>query len=158
TLDRELETQVLSSGEHFERAPMYHLHVLDALLDVRDVFQSHDEMQAAELAKTTASLARFAQQILHPDGEIPLLGDSALGEAPPARELIQQAGVPMTPPTSGPRSAPRSRLVGDYWTWSDGGDFLVLDAGSVGADELPAHAHSDLTTFEASIAGHRVIV
>jgi uncharacterized heparinase superfamily protein len=53
---------------------------------------------------------------------------------------------------------PQAVARGDIWTWRDGGDFLVFDAGAVGADHLPAHAHSDLLTIEASLAGHRLIV
>jgi hypothetical protein len=35
---------------------------------------------------------------------------------------------------------------------------VILDAGRVGADHLPAHAHSDLLTWEASLAGHLLVV
>ena len=47
---------------------------------------------------------------------------------------------------------------GDYWRWQQGTDCLLFDAGPVGADELPAHAHCDLLTIEASIGGRRVFV
>src|SRR5262249_49892141 len=50
------------------------------------------------------------------------------------------------------------RRTGDYWVWRNGGDFFLMDAGPVGADHLPAHAHSDLLTIEASSAGRRLVV
>ena len=36
--------------------------------------------------------------------------------------------------------------------------FLVVDAGPVCPDDLPAHAHSDLFGFEASVGGARIVV
>ena len=48
--------------------------------------------------------------------------------------------------------------VGDYWVYRDGGDFFLFDAGPVGPDHLPAHAHADLLGFEASLSGRRLFV
>ena len=39
-----------------------------------------------------------------------------------------------------------------------GDDYLVVDCGRIGPDDLPAHAHGDVLSFELSIAGHRIIV
>ncbi len=49
-------------------------------------------------------------------------------------------------------------VVSDYWVYRHAGDFLLFDAGTVGADHLPAHAHADLLTLEASIEGRRLLV
>jgi uncharacterized heparinase superfamily protein len=54
--------------------------------------------------------------------------------------------------------AATARIVGDYWSYRSGGEYLLLDAGPVGADHLPAHAHADLLGFEASVQGQRVFV
>ncbi len=101
-------------------------------------------------------MARFLAGILHPDGEIPLFGDSALGESAAGDRLLTSVCVDVSPQPSEPSSAAVN--VGDYWTWREGAHFLVFDAGPVGADELPAHAHCDLLTLEASIGGQRLFV
>lgn len=92
----------------------------------------------------------FISQVTHPDGEIPLLGDSCFSEAP--LPLIASS-----PHRSFPSSAVAAQ-VGPYWTFRSGGDYLLFDAGPVGPDHLPAHAHADLLTIEASVAGRRLIV
>jgi uncharacterized heparinase superfamily protein len=161
-LTRELPHQIMTHGEHFERSPMYHALVLDALLDIRDAVRDLEPDLARLCDASSYRMAEFLERILHPDGEIPLLGDSALGEAGPPRELIRQSriGMPGRDGSSDPSSATntRGRLCGDYWVWRAGTDYLLLDAGPVGPDHLPAHAHSDLSTFELSLAGRRFIV
>jgi uncharacterized heparinase superfamily protein len=157
-LRRELPRQILPHGEHFERAPMYHAQMLDVLLDIRDALRGADPSLSAFCGQTAIRMAEFLEQILHPDGEIPLLGDSALGESPAPRNLIRQSiDTDATIPRKVAAPAGASR-IGDYWTWRDGENYLLLDAGPVGAPHLPAHAHSDLSTIEASVGGTRLIV
>jgi uncharacterized heparinase superfamily protein len=157
-LRRELPRQILPHGEHFERAPMYHAQMLDVLLDVADAVRVTDPPLSAYCGEITGRMAEFLRQILHPDGGIPLLGDSALGESPLPQNLIHQSivGQEAVPREA---AAPAGALrLGDYWMWRDGRNSLLLDAGPVGADHLPAHAHSDLSTIEASIGGRRFLV
>jgi uncharacterized heparinase superfamily protein len=156
--ERELPEQILEHGEHFERSPMYHAQMLDALLDIRDGARNLDSQLARSCGDAAARMAGFLEQILHPDGEIPLLGDSAFGESPPPGELIRQAIQTGNEPRQPASNVSLTRRAGDYWTFREGSDFLLLDGGPVGPDHLPAHAHSDLTTFEFSIGGRRLVV
>lgn len=155
-VQKELAEQILPHGEHFERSPMYHAHMLEAMLDVRDAVREIAPSRARETDRTARAMAEFLQRILHPDGEIPLLGDSCFGEAPSPDRLawrLHRNGESGEPTTETP-----AVRVGDYWTWRDGGDFLLFDMGPVGPDHLPAHAHCDLLTIEASLGGRRLIV
>ncbi|MBN2473998.1 MAG: alginate lyase family protein [Pirellulales bacterium] len=161
----QLDEQILPHGEHFERSPMYHALMLDALLDVRDV-AAHLRPELAQICGATAErMAGFLTAILHCDGEIPLLGDACFGESPPAKRLVarvgsgdSQAEPRDTVAIRTPAMVPSACRVGDYWTYHHGTDFLLFDAGPVGPDHLPAHAHADLLTFEASIRGKRFFV
>lgn len=162
---RELSEQVLPHGEHFERSPMYHAQMLDLLLDVQDALAEHLPDIADCLAKTTTQMAGFLGEILHPDGRIPLLGDSCHGETPPAELLLtrasqcDRAAAPEEADTTpGCAARPSALTRGEYWIYHHGGDFLLFDRGPVGADHLPAHAHADLLSFEASVDGQRVFV
>ncbi len=155
-LCEQLDEQILPSGEHFERSPMYHAQMLSAILDVHDAVRSVRPELARTCQRFAVRMAAFLSRILHPDRGIPLLSDSALGETPCVEVLLAdvdrcvdwQPGSQVAMPVT----------VGDYWTWRDGSDFILLDAGAVGADDLPAHAHCDLLTIEASFAGQRVFV
>ena len=51
-----------------------------------------------------------------------------------------------------------SHWHGDYFIHRSERGFLLFDAGDVGPDHLPAHAHSDLLGFEASAFGKRLFV
>ena len=101
-LRREIGEQVLPDGGHFERSPMYHALVLEDLLDIQCLGLSQPacaETSAGRpatevanciglVAETVVRMAAYLRRILHPDGEIPLFNDSALGVARPSRELL----------------------------------------------------------------------
>ena len=132
----------------------------------------------AEFCHQTATrMATFMQAILHPDDGIPLLGDSCFDDCPPPRQLLERAVVlerAGTGPFFGDKTLSANQRrpenmdlspcvaqagqAGDYWVYRSGRDLLVFDAGPVGPDHLPAHAHADLLTFEASWNGQRLFV
>ncbi len=159
---RELPEQVLDHGEHFERSPMYHREMLNLTSDVRDWTQDGDPALADACDDTARRMTDFLDTIAHPDGQIPLLGDSCLAEACPASTPIPHgtasAGDARPSPTTRSADAPATRRVGDYWTWRHERDYLLFDAGPVGPDHLPAHAHADLLNIEISIDGRRFVV
>ena len=164
-LRKELAAQILSHGEHFERSPMYHAQMLEAVLDVRDAVSTLMPELAELCQGVSAEMATFLSAILHPDGEIPLLGDACLGQTAPPGHLTSRAAGGSSQPVSSlpcepqaPVGPPSGRIVGDYWIYRHNADFILFDAGPVGPDHLPAHAHADLLSFEASLHGQRLIV
>ena len=155
-LPAELSRQVLPHGEHYERAPMYHCQVLGNLLQSTILLATIDDSLASTCRDYATQMFEFVVSILHPDGEIPLFGDSCFGEAYSVSELTQLATL-----ADVDQAATRdagAHTVGAYWVWRSGDDALILDSGPAGADDLPAHAHCDLLNFEASIGGQRWIV
>lgn len=151
-IDHELQYQILPHGEHYERSPMYHCQVLAGLLDVIDCVAPLDAPLASRWKKVATGMASFLRRLLHPDGQIPLLGDSAFDETPSPGVLLEAAD----PADGSPREGASAQ--GGYWTFRDKDSFLLLDAAPVGADDLPAHAHADLLTIEASSLGKRLFV
>jgi uncharacterized heparinase superfamily protein len=153
-LPRECRRQVLAHGEHFERSPMYHWQMIDVLSDIRDVTVRRSLPLSTLCGELVERMERFATKLLHPDGEIPLLGDSVFGDVPASVQTCSRSGITVN------RVAAdfSARRIGDYWSFRSGADFLLLDAGPVGADHLPAHAHADLLTLEASVGGRRLFV
>ena len=153
---QQLIEQILPSGEHFERSPMYHAQMLSAVLDIRDAAKLA-RPDLADMCHAVASrMASFLSRILHPDGGIPLLSDSALDETPNPSVLIQVVNDSSRTVICGPAQV-RDEKDG-YWIWRHDRDFLVFDAGPIGADELPAHAHCDLLNLEATVDGQRLFV
>ncbi|MGB9690108.1 heparinase II/III domain-containing protein, partial [Thermogutta sp.] len=154
-LPKECAEQILRSGEHFERCPMYHVDVLLALADICDALQRAAWKSGWSPEASVEKMARFLGAILHPDGQIPLFGDSTLDLTPSPREVF--ARLKLDFPNLQPAGA-QSGMVGDYWVYREGGKFLIFDTGPVGPDHLPAHAHADLLTLEASWDGERLFV
>jgi len=156
-LARELPEQVLDDGGHFERSPMYQLRVAWLLLALHNA----DEPALAPLVgDALARLLAASARLRHPDGEIALFNDSAFGVYPPPQALIEAharitgASAPVAPGTAAPFALPRT---GYFGARGEGDAYLVCDAGPIGPDYQPGHAHGDLLSFELSFGGRRVL-
>jgi uncharacterized heparinase superfamily protein len=161
-LQRELTEQILPDGGHIERSPTYHAQVLEDLLDLQALVEAcgRASKNCAELlSQHVTRMADFLRSILHPDDEISLFNDSALGVARAPRELLTRAGeslevssndspqVTVHPETGyAVLRAPRSESC------------LVFDCGPVGPDYQPGHGHCDVLSYELSLHGRRVVV
>jgi len=156
TLPRELAIQITEQGEHFERSPMYHCHMLEVMLDLRDATAQVDPAISSCAAQAAVRMGQFLSRVLHPDNDIPLLGDSWLDDAPSPPNLLARIESPSSVEASKENETTSS--AGGYWTFRDRDNFLLLDVAPACPDHLPAHAHADLLGIEASVAGQRLFV
>ncbi|MDB4757104.1 hypothetical protein OAG56_06985, partial [Mariniblastus sp.] len=115
-LKPEANVQVLKSGEHFEKSPMYHCQVTWIFLELAWLFKSIDQ-RIAEFCQTVAErMVDFLLKICHPDGEIPLFSDSCFGEAPDVRSICSFASLQGIDVSQCDRSRPTQvSFVSDYW-------------------------------------------
>jgi uncharacterized heparinase superfamily protein len=147
---------MLSDGMHFERSPMYHARVTFLLLLL--YASGHEEIQALVRPFLSRAL-EVLQMVCHPDGQIALFNDSAFGISNDAVELLdwgRALGVyPVANYPAGPWSLP---AAGYYGCQSATGFFVICDAGPIGPDYIPGHAHGDIFSFELSCRNHRIIV
>ncbi|MBI4816896.1 MAG: alginate lyase family protein [Deltaproteobacteria bacterium] len=156
-LNEQLPEQVLSDGVHYERSPMYQSLLIWALLDVLGCLpRTHPDR--AWIAKFAVDMARALEELLHPDGGIPLLNDSTEEIAPAPSTLLhavrKEAGS--WDPDSGQLSKFAESASG-YYVSRGPEAFLVFDAGELGPPHLLAHAHADLFSFELSLLGLRFV-
>lgn len=142
-LKRELKEQILPDGMHYERSPMYHLRIL-WLVDV--LTKLADGVFRDELEEMRTRMIDALTKLRHPDGEIALFNDAAIG--------IYADAWRGRAPKMGAWSLPDA---GYYGYRSETGDYLIADAGAVGPDYQPGHAHADYLSFELSLDGRRVI-
>jgi uncharacterized heparinase superfamily protein len=145
-LQDQLPEQVLPDGGHFERSPMYQSRITYLLSQMAAL--DNDRVNFL-LGDTLAKMKRVLALTSHPDGEIALFNDAAFGIAPIPSDLGVAA------PIFGSFSLPDS---GYYGARTEQGDFVICDAGPVGPDYIPGHAHGDIFSFELSLAGSRTIV
>ena len=155
----EINEQVLSDGMHFERSPMYHLRYIYLLLLLMKMGRDDIRPTARAAAGEMISALRCLR---HPDGEIALFNDSALGIYNRPADLIalweNETGSLIGEEDTAPAGNWALPEAGYYGFRDDDGNYLICDAGPVGPDYLPGHAHGDIFSFELSLKGHRVIV
>ena len=89
----ELNVQILPDGGHYERSPMYHLIMLELVADAAVTLEAAGCEVPSLLKETLRRMSLFADQIAHPDGEIPLFNDAAFGIAQPQGALLAFVGA-----------------------------------------------------------------
>ncbi len=157
----QLDEQVLADGGHFERSPMYHALILEDILDCLNLVRSSQDFDNQEFDKSLKTKAKsmlgFLNDIIHPDGSFPVFNDTAQGIASTPKQLFSYA----------------QRLNLD-WA-QDGSDLIekqdfglvvlnsmqfrcIIDAGVIGPDYLPGHAHCDTLSYELSLQGQLIVV
>lgn len=140
---------------------MYHALMLKDYLDCLGLerhlgAQWFDEEDREQLRRAV----RFFVKTLHPDGEIALLNDAATGIAPKPLKLLKHAQNVLAMPGAALEANLGSVALAHtgWYVLRDETSFLIYDAGDVGPDHNPAHAHGDTLSFELSIGEQRVIV
>jgi uncharacterized heparinase superfamily protein len=161
-LREQIAEQILPDGGHIERSPMYHAWVLDDLLDIQQLFElcTPDDPQCMSVVSDGVTrMTRYLSEIVHPDGEIPLLNDSQLDVTRPTDRILADGGASEW---ILPRGGTESRLLPDtgYATIRDHGSrsFLIFDCGPLGPDYQPGHGHADVLSYELTLHGQRVVV
>ena len=164
-LREQVPEQILADGGQFERSPMYHALALEDMLDLWNALQAHRDALPAPVAAwidgeraRIGAMRAWLQAMTHPDGEIALFNDAAIGVAPSPSELDAYARrlgfAALQAPTDG-----LTRLADSgYLRVQHGAMVAILDVGAIGPDYLPGHAHADTLSFELSLFGRRVLV
>lgn len=154
---RELEEQVLADGGHFERSPMYHLIVLEDLLDLINIHRVYGLECPAQWQEAASRMLAWSGLMRHPDGGIPFFNDAAFGIAPEPAEIDRYAcRLGLEPPR--PSGKPHQLVQSGYARVRNDRTTLLVDMAPLGPDYLPGHAHADTLSFECSIDGQRVFV
>jgi hypothetical protein len=161
-LGQEIDEQFLTDGGHYERSPMYHALLTEGLLDLVNVVPEDDAVRRHLLPRLPAIL-RFLEVLAHPDGAPPLFNDCAVGVASqPSHLLAYAAEMGLRPAPGDHEPSTRAEVThfpaSGYHAWRARGVAFFYDAGPVGPDYQPAHAHADMFSFELSVGGHRLVV
>lgn len=164
-LEREIPEQILSDGGQFERSPMYHALALEDMLDLCNVTAHYAaaiparwHISPSQWRLRIPAMRHWLAAMCHPDGEICFFNDSAIGIAPPPRELEQYAERLGFPAASKIPAGVTHLESSGYIRVEERTLVAILDVAPVGPDYLPAHAHADTLSFELSLFGQRVIV
>jgi uncharacterized heparinase superfamily protein len=165
-LDQELPEQILADGGHFELSPMYHCIILEVLLDLinlhdvyADEYSANDNdfagivgTRVAGWRSTVLKMHRWLNTMCHPDNKISFFNDATFDVAPNPDELNAYAKrLGLQPAVESLRGV--TRLPASGFTRLQNETAVVLvDAGKIGADYIPGHAHADTLSFECCLA------
>lgn len=153
-LKQEVARQILADGVHYERSPSYHAQVFADLVEIRHALG--DKADGAVIDGSLTAMAKAVLALSHPDGGPALFNDAGLHMAYSPAECAQAYTLVTGKLTSKPQ----------HFAFDDAGYFgvhnpsysLITDMGRIGPDDLPAHAHGDIGSFELSVGAQRVIV
>lgn len=151
----EAKTQILDDGGYFEKSIMYHAIILEGILDIINILpvnNTHFEL----FTDIASKMLKFLIYSTHPNGSIALFNDSTEEIAPTTKRLVKYAE--------------RLNLIFDnkktvkyfknseIFSYSDKGLYFIIKGGKIGPDNIPAHAHADIFTYELSYLGEKIIV
>ncbi len=157
-LESELAEQILDDGGHYERSPMYHCQVLEDNLAVWSVLEASPDFLTSAIKR----MVSFLKGISHPDGDIPLFGDSVLDSRRPACALSRIAGdlCGFEAGTPGADSPPTAFDCSGFFVMPspETGGRLIAKAGPPGPGYQLGHAHCDMLGYELSLGPERFIV
>jgi uncharacterized heparinase superfamily protein len=157
-LREQISEQILPDGMHFELSPMYHCRMLYVLT----MLMATGNRRLRELIdEPLGRMLKALDVVCHPDGRIALLNDSAFGiynEPAELRTFAQEESTPVKSSVDAPVGCFSLPDAG-YYGWSGRkGDYIICDAGKIGPDYIPGHAHADMFNYELSLDGQRVVV
>ena len=153
-LIRELKKQVLNDGMHYERSPMYHLIILERVLDSLNFAKSTKDNLEPELRFYATRMTGLVMNWQDLD-RIPMMQDSAYGIALSIPSILEYS----------------YSLLGDHYPitvnhFGDSGYRMInsdnfrmfANVGSIGPSYQPGHSHADELNFELFYKGDPVIV
>jgi hypothetical protein len=151
-VEEQVSEQTLPDGGHYERSPMYHAQALfDGL-----VLHAASAGAPAFFDSALRRMTHFLEDLLHPDGDIPLFSDAAFGETMPGGALVRLSHELLG---MKPREETRPALLDSgFFVLGSGADRMILKAAGPSPAYQPGHAHADPFSFELSVAGQRMIV
>jgi len=160
----EASEQIFDDGGHYEKSPMYHSIIVEDYLDTINLLQSNSTafvpVQLSFLQEKTIKLLDFLDNILMPDGDIPLFNDSAFNVSPHSGLIYDYANRLFGYERKDASSAQSIQAMKNsgYYVIKDADSMCIVDCGSVSPAYQPGHTHCDLLSYELAIAGHRVII
>lgn len=153
-LIHELKEQILNDGMHYERSPMYHLIILERLLDALNFAKAVGDDLESVLQSYAVRMTGLAMnwEELH---RIPMMQDSAYGIALEVPTILGYAKILLA--EDYPSKCSDLKNSG-YRKWNNRNFSLFANVGSIRPAYQPGHAHADELNFELFYKGAPIIV
>lgn len=153
----ELEEQILSDGAHFELSPMYHMIMLERLLDIKNLldnnnfgFKSRCKLEECVNIKLPLMLG-WLRAIVYVDNRLPMFNDSAYGISSTVEHIFDYAE------RLGVKAKKVNLAECGYRKLKSNLFEATVDVAAIGPSYIPGHAHADSLNFELSRHGNPFI-
>lgn len=179
----EVRRQVHPDGGHAEQASLYHQIITSELLEYLWLLAVNERLAPEDVRLRVMQMLEFERGLLKPNGEMPLYGDSALGDSYVRFKALAAGAilfnrldlgcVPMDEATfwlTGGKTMPVAPAPQESCAFPDSGFFvmragagpaatyLLFDCGPFGYAPAPGHGHADALSFELHLGGQTLIV
>ena len=153
-LIRELKEQVLDDGMHYERSPMYHLIILERLLDTHNFAKAVGDDLVPVLKSYVVKMTGLAMHWKDLN-RIPMMQDSAYDIALSVSDILEYSKrlLEQDYPSKS------NDLMDSGYRRLDSENFILFaNVGSISPSYQPGHAHADELNFELFYKGAPLIV
>ncbi|MEE0962078.1 MAG: alginate lyase family protein [Bacteroidales bacterium] len=156
-LKRELNEQILKDGAHYEQSVMYHIILLERLLDCYNFsfnnicFVAQDRINDFLYQKAKLMLGHL-ESIKYIDYSFPLFNDAAIGIAPSISDVFNYAKRLDIEWDS------INLLDSGYRRMQNNCFEATIDVGNIMASYQPGHSHADTFNYELRINGMPFVV
>lgn len=153
-LNKQLKEQILADGMHYERSPMYHLIILERLLDSLNFSKAIDDNFQKVLEKYTIKMIAYALNWKDLQ-RIPMMQDSAYDISIPLKDLLKYGKILLLdkyPKKSNNLGSSGYRIINNNKLK------LLINVGTIFPSYQPGHSHADELNFELYYSGKPVIV
>lgn len=154
-LKQEIAEEYLPGGGHFERSPMYHCILLEALLNTHALLAS-TQHETTWLTQPLQKMCAWVEKIKCPDGTFPLFNDAAIGISSTPDEIISNAMRMI-----GYKPLQKLEAVRDcdqFFVLDADPFFCAVDGAPIGPSYNSGHAHSDNFTYDLFLNGKPLVV
>lgn len=153
-LAQQLQEQILDDGMHYERSPMYHMIILERLLDALNFAKACND----ELVDLLATYARKMTSLaMNWNGleRIPMMQDSAYGVAFSVPLVLEYSKRLLD--SHFPTNAAKFKSS-HYRASTSKALYCFINAGRIKPNFQPGHGHADELNFELFVNGSPIIV
>ncbi len=156
-LKQELNEQILRDGMHYEQSVMYHLILLDRLLDCYNFASNNVRFEGQQsvndfLLKKAELMLGHLEAIRYADDSFPMCNDAALGIAPTITDVFEYAKrLNICWQRVGLSDSGYRRMANSWFE-------ATVDVGNIMSAYQPGHTHADSLNYELRIDGEPFIV
>ena len=150
----ELEEQVLDDGMHYERSPMYHLIILERLLDAYNFARAAGDDLEPVLKSYAVNMTGLTLNWKDLD-RIPIMQDSANDIALSVSDILEYSKRLLEKDYP---SKSNDMMDSGYRRLNSKNFTLFANVGSISPSYQPGHAHADELNFELFYEGAPLIV